>query len=115
MPNVTYEYDVPEALQDTAWGKITTICVRELRPEDEMIAAKRAGGDSTAMAFQLAKMSLVRINDTAITTADESADRAWRDIGPKLRNLVIAAYGEANMAGESDSRNFLKTKKTKVT
>ena len=109
---VVHVFDVPETLQKTSRGLvITNIGVAELTPMDEQSAAQRARGDGHRLAFELALASLASVNGRAVSLANGSAEEAWTAMGPKLRNLVMTAFGELNGAGQEAAASFLKSGK----
>ena len=109
---VVVEFEIPANLQKTSRGLVvTTIGVAELTPLDEIESAKRARGDTSRLAFELALQSLATVNGKPVSLGDGSAEGAWLAMGPKLRNLVMTAYGELNSAGNADVTGFLKSRK----
>lgn len=106
-----FTYTIPESLRQTNSGVVvTSIGIAELTPMDEIDAAKASRGDATRLAFELAMRSLAEVNGKAVSLGDGSAENAWLSIGPKLRNLAMAAYSEINQAGEGSVSSFLKSR-----
>lgn len=108
------EFDVPAKYQSTSDGKkITTIGILELLPGEELMAAKRAGDDSAAQAFELAKQALAEVNGTPCTVGDGSADIWFANMCPQLRALVVTAYTDVNTPTKADAADFLKGRRIK--
>ena len=100
-----FEYDVPQELAKTSGiGRLGFV---ELNAKEELMAARRASGDMTKLAFELAKQSLRTVDDAVVHTGDESADLAWTKMGPKLRNLAMSAFNSVNQPREDDVKSFL--------
>lgn len=115
VERVIYEYPVPEDLQATLDGKtITSVGVAELTPEEELMAARRAGTDNMALALELAKQSLLEVNGVPCTVGDGSADIWWANMKPQLRTLVTTVYADNNTPTEKAVADFRKGRKAKV-
>ena len=112
VARVSYEYVLPAST--TAEGKPVTIVMVELTSRDELLASKRAQNQGMRLAMELAKMSLVKYGDEALTTADGSADRKWETLPPKARNLVLQAYADLHAPNDTETAVFLKGRKVQV-
>ena len=106
-----YLYDVPQSVP----GDIRCVGLVELTSEDELDATKRARGDTMRLAFELAKQSLVEVNEKPVTQADGSVDSAWDKMGAQVRNLVLTAYAKLHAPSEGVAEGFLKSQRVRVT
>jgi hypothetical protein len=114
-PTATFTYAVPDKLRRKVLNmEVTSITVGELSAMDELRCAQAARGDATVLAFQLAMASLRAINDKPVSPANGTQEQAWSEMGPKLRNLVMAAYSEINNADREVSEDFLKSRRVTV-
>lgn len=108
-------YMVPATMQMSSSGrKFESLGIRELEPADEMMATQRAAGSGIRLAFELALQSLVFVNGKRVTLADGTADLAWKEMGPKLRNLVMSAYSQMAAASNEEVAAFLGSRKITV-
>lgn len=107
-----HEYKVPEKL-GSRYG-VRSIAVVELTGEEEILASKRAHDDRYRLANELAKQSLAQVNGQRVSLSDGSTDRWWRQMGPKVRTLVIQAYADVHAPDEGDTSGFLASRETKV-
>lgn len=115
VQRVVYEYPVPEEFQECSGGeKITSIGVAELTPQEELDAARRAGGDNMALALELSKTAMVEVNGTPVTIGDGSADIWWSKMRPQLRTLITTVYADNNTPSEKAVEGFRKGRKAKV-
>lgn len=104
------EYDVPPEIGNG----VTTIGLRELTAQDELMSSRRAAGDSFQLAYELAKSSLAEVNEKKVSLADGSTDKAWDTFNSQLRQLVLTAYAEIHNVDEKKTKDFLKSKRVKV-
>jgi hypothetical protein len=95
-------------------SKLGTIELVELTADEELDAAKRSRSDNVRLAFEMAKTSLVGLNGAKLSLADGSADKAWNEMGSRLRNLVMRAYSDIHTPPEEDANDFLQSRKVKV-
>lgn len=109
------EYEIPKSLLALGNG-VTHLGLCELTVDDELTATKRARGDSVRLAFELVRESFRstgkrgtdgKIARTLLSSADGSMDKAWAALHPKLRQLVITAYGDLHNPREADAAGFL--------
>lgn len=108
-------YDVPEKL-GVAVG-VGRLGLVELSTQEVLNTTKRAAGDQIAMAFELAKEALRYVDQRRILTADGTADEFWASQTPgmsKLRQLVIAAYGQIHSPLKEDVLGFLASQTIKI-
>ena len=66
------------------------------------------------MAYELAKQSLVEVNDKVLNEGDGTKDRAWIDMKPKARNLVLVAYNELHNPDDENVADFLNSRQAVV-
>lgn len=110
-----FTYEVPAKMRRQVLGmEVQTISVGELSAMDELRCAQNARGDATVLAFNLAMASIRAVNGKPVSPADGSQEKVWSDLGPKLRNLVMAAYSEINNADREVSEDFLKSRRVTV-
>ena len=105
-----YEYDVPARFANG----ITSIGVIKLTSQEELMAAKRAHNDSHKLAYELALQSLAEINGQRVSLADGTADTAFKDMDPQVRQLVLQAYADQHVPEEADVRDFRASRRVKV-
>lgn len=105
-----YVYEVPASLD----VGVRSLGLVELTAGEELMAAKRASGDSMRLAYELSKEALRRLDDRALSAADGSIDVAWSAMSPKLRNLVLSAYNDLHAPAEAEVRGFLKSRTVQV-
>lgn len=108
---VVYEYDVPKSI---GGENMTTIGVVELTAEEELMATRRARGDSIRLAFELAKTSLYEVNGERISHADGSIDKVWNEMPPKLRNLALQAFTELHSPDDDATSGFKASRRIKA-
>lgn len=107
-----HTFDVPEAL--AAVSGIKSVGMVELNALDEMQAAKKAKGDAMRLAYELSKAALVEVNGEKLSAADGSLESAWLRMNPKVRSLVLAAYGDLHSPPDGSVDDFLKSRQVKV-
>ena len=93
---------------------ITHVGLVELRVQEELNGAKRAMGDQMRTAYELAQESLRYVNGQPVTTMDGTADAAWAKMHPKVRHLVVTAYGRLHQPEEMDVKGFLDSQESQV-
>lgn len=112
MDSVIFTYKLPKSVADRC--KVETVGIRELTGQDEVDAGRRSRGDQAALAFELAKASLCRAGERAISLADATTDRFWNELGPQGRRLVITAYTRVNNPQDQEVTDFLSSATTTV-
>ena len=105
-----HRFTIPEALANG----IAEVGMVQLTSNEELRATKRARNDAHSMVYELAKQSLVEVNGAPVKEADGSADTAWASMQPKVRTLVMAAFGELHTPEEDDLKDFLKSQQVTV-
>lgn len=105
-----YVFDLPEGVG----SQIKTVGLVELTPSDEIMAAKMSTGDTTRLAFELAKLSLYEVDGQRVSIGDGSADAAWLRLGPRARSLVVQAFAALNVPSSEDSAAFLRSRQVRV-
>ena len=58
--------------------------------------------------------SLVKVNGKKVSYVDGTADKAYKDMVPAVRQLVLVAYGSLHNPTEEDSADFLKSQVASV-
>lgn len=107
-----HTYTVPMGLAEETG--IQSVGLVELNAQDELNAAKRAKGDTTRLAYELSKAALAEVNGQKLSFGDGSLDSAWLRMHPKIRNMVLAAYGDLHAPPEGSVDDFLKSRQVKV-
>jgi len=106
-----HTFRVPKAI--ASFG-IESVGLVELRVQEELNGAKRALGDPMRTAYELAQESLRYVNGQRVTTVDGTADAAWAKMHPKVRHLVVTAYGKLHQPEDADVRGFLDSQESQV-
>jgi len=106
-----YRYDIPSPLAAAGVSKVGLV---QLTSSEELQATKRARNDTHRLAYELAKQSLVEVNGDRVSSADGSVDTAWDQMPPKVRTLVMTAYGNLHAPEEADIDAFLKSQRVDV-
>ena len=109
-------FSIPAALQ----SPYASIGLVELETGEELMAARRAGSEPMALAYELTKQSIYEVTDAGtsaprqVTLADASTDEVWRRSGPKLRQLLMQAYSLLHTPGNDVEQDFLKSRRTSI-
>lgn len=106
-----YSYAVPPSLSGLG---VASVGLVELTAEEEMMATRRAHGDPVRLAFELSKESLRMIDGKSVGLANGSADSAWQSMHPKVRNLVVMAYGSLHAPRDDEQAAFLQSRQVAV-
>jgi len=101
-----YTYEVPKHLANG----ITSVGLVQLTAHEEMLAAKRASGDTIRMAYEQVKQAIVEVNGERVSVADGSADTALEKMDPKLRNLVMSAHAKLHAPSDDEVNDFLNSR-----
>lgn len=104
-----YVYEVPRAFDEetgeelarSAIHGVESIGIIVLTPNEEKAAARRAGDQQHALAFEIAKAALAEYNGAKVSAHDGSADKAFTDMGPQGRRLLMEAY--VDLTGVDDT------------
>jgi hypothetical protein len=112
-PETTYRFSIPEKLQADCGGAKSMV-LKELTAQDELMASKRASGDAFALAFELAKQSLVELDGEKVNVFDHTIDLAFGKLGPKGRSLVLSAYSKIHSPQNDDIESFLGSREVRV-
>jgi len=105
-----YEYDIPEPLANG----IVSIGIVKLTSAEELMAAKRSHNDSHRLAYELALQSLAEVNGQKVSIADGSADVAFRDMDPQVRQLVLQAYADQHIPETGSINAFRSSRRVKA-
>lgn len=106
------EFDVPESIAEESG--IKSVGMVTLTSDEELTCFKRAKGDNAKLATELAKTALVEADGKPLSQGDGTVDTFWKNCQPKLRQLILTAYGELHAAPEEDTQAFLKSRKLRV-
>ena len=105
-------FEVPESIAATSGVK--EVGMVTLTAQEELDCFKRAKGENAKLASELCKTALVEADGKPLAQADGTVDTFWKELDPKLRQLVLSAYTELHAAPEEDQASFLKSRKTRV-
>lgn len=118
-----HTFTFPPSLQkETGYVSVT---MRELTGHDELVAAGASGASMTSgsqlagaasIAKELAQLSLVEIERAAGTTKVDAHNAAtvFGDMPPKVRNLVLGAYGEIHNPRGDEVESFFASRSVRV-
>ena len=117
-----YVYYVPRAIDDetgqelahSAIPGVESIGIIVLTPNEEKAAARRAGDQQHALAFEIAKAALAEYNGSKVASHDGSADKAFTDMGPQGRRLLMEAYVDLTGVDDTVVAGFLTSRKIKA-
>lgn len=113
-PRHTFQFP-PSLVKETGFVSVT---LRELTGHDELVAAGATSmasishsqvAGAASIAKELAQLSLVevvRLSGTTKVDANNAA-QVFGDLPPKIRNLVLAAYGEIHNPRGDEVEAFL--------
>ena len=104
-PRVRHDFTLPT-------GQVVGIV--ELTIDEEMMAAKRSGNDPMKLAWELAQESFRALDGAKLSTGDGSANRAFADLPPKARALIVTAYQNVNNPPQTELDAFLKSHSIQV-
>ena len=108
-------FPIPEAYQKCLDGSmLKEVGIGELTPEEELMAARRAGGDQIVLAMELAKQSLLEVNGTQCSLGDGTTDIWMSKMQPQVRTLITSAYGTLNTPKSGEVEAFLSKGMAKV-
>ena len=103
-----YTYQIPAKL--SAEAEVSSVTLVHLTAAEELQAAKRAGGtDAMRLAQVLAKACLHGLNGKTLSHANSEKEIAWHKLHPKLRALVLSAYGKLHSPETEDVDSFLRS------
>lgn len=116
----TYVYDIPEEMKEAGTNKcfggtlaVESVGLKLLLPNEERMVGKRCGDDKFRLAYELAKESMVEVNDQVVSTAEGTADEWWSKFHPQIRQLVMTAYAELNTPPDGAAKDFLESRRVK--
>lgn len=104
-------FKIPESL---AIHGIKEVGLVELTMEEEMLATRRSRGDAVRLAYEYAKECLRTVDGKVVRTTDGSSDKIWNAMHPKVRQLVIRAYGVLHQPQTEEDSAFLASHEVKV-
>ena len=109
-PSTVHSFNFPESIP----GDIRSVGIKELTAQEELAASKRASGDPFRIAYESAKQALVEINGEKVSLANGSADKAWAEMHPKVRELVVLAHRKIHSASDEETDGFFKSGSVRV-
>ena len=107
-----YEFTFPEAVARDIG--ITKIVITELSANEEIRASKRAENDAFTLVQEMAKEAIKQVDDKVVSTADESVDVVWGQLGPVGRSMVMNAIQAISQPQKADLQSFLLSRKVTV-
>lgn len=108
---VVYWFDVPKGVAPPG-KEVKRVGLIELTSSEELMCTKRAASDPVRLAFELAKECLRYVDDRIVHSGDGSSDTFWGQQGmSKLRQCIMAAYGEIHNPKQNDVASFLASRK----
>ena len=110
IPRPIHVFDVPSGLDP----EVKSVGLIELTADEELQATRRSHGDTMRLAYELVKQAIVDVNGAKVGIADGTVDIALNKMVPKLRQLVMGAYGELHAPSEDASQAFFKSRKVRV-
>jgi len=105
-------FTVPPSLSQDAG--VTEVGLITLTADEELQAFSRGKKDNAKLAIELAKAALVEVDGKQLKLADGTVDTFWKDVDPRIRQLIMTAYAELHGADEEDQKSFLKSRKIRV-
>lgn len=103
-------FEVPQSVP----SEIRTLGVVELTANEELQATRRVAGDQFRLAYELALASLVEVDGQAVKLSDGTADKAFNDMGPRGRQLLMQAYHKVNGVEQEQTASFLSSQKIRL-
>ncbi len=107
-----HRYTIPATLAQN--GSPREVGLVQLTSGEELMATKRSRKDQFRLAYELAKQSLVEVDGQRVGAADGSVDTAWDKMPPKIRTLVITAFGDLHAPEDDEVSAFLKSQRVTV-
>ncbi len=112
MSRAKFTYTLPKGISSQVG--ITSVTLVELTAGEELMATKRAGNDPIRLAWELPKEALRAVDGKALNAADDSLDKMWEEMHPKVRAFVMRAYNQLHSPEDQDVEGFLKSRQTEV-
>ena len=106
-----FRFTIPVKLQGQG---VTEVGLVQLTSNEELQATKRAVNDTHRLAYELAKESLREVDGNPVGAADGSIDAVWKDMHPKIRTLIMTAYGELHAPEKDEIDSFLQSQRVEV-
>lgn len=105
-----HRFTIPERMANG----IMSVGLVQLTSNEELRATKRSRNDTHRLAYELAQQSLVEVNGESVKEGDGTRDSAWAKMEPKVRTLVLTAFGSLHTPEEDDISDFLKSQEVTV-
>jgi len=83
-----------------------SVVLQELTVSQEQ-AASRLGKEGALLGYELLKQSLVMVNDRPVTWKGGEKDRVIEGSSPRVRQLLLQAYGAVHSVADKDEKDFL--------
>ncbi len=101
-------------IPSTVEGDVREVGMVEITAQEEINAEKRARGDRTMIAVELAKESLRRVNGKPVLSSDGTVDSAWEAMVPKVRTFLVSAYSRMHIPTRTEEADFFSSMKVEV-
>lgn len=110
---VVYVYKVPAKTASEVG--VSSVGLVTLTTNEELMVFKVSGrGDSAKLASEMAKASLAEVDGKPLSVGDGSADAFWTACHPKLRQLILTAYGKLHSPEPEETEDFLASGQARV-
>lgn len=109
-----HTYTFPPSCQ-TEYPAYQTVSFLELTPDDEIMAAGRAGtGNEGKLAYEKIKAALYALNGKRISLGDGTTDTELAKCPPKVREFIGAAFMDLHSVEKEDVKVFLQSHSAKA-
>ena len=93
---------------------VESVGLVKLTARQEKDIGERAGSSAHKLAYELVLNALAEVNGKKVSVSDGTADKAYNEFDPKLRQLVMTAYGRLHSPSEDEAESFLAGMSVKV-
>ena len=105
-----HRFQIPESVP----GDIRSIGMVEITAHEELMAEQRCKGAPDKRAAEMAKAALVEVNGAKVGFADNSVNKAWNEMHPKVRTLVASAWVKLHLANDDEVDDFFASRTSSV-
>jgi hypothetical protein len=110
---LVHVYKVPSKLVPEVG--VSSVGLSTLTTGEELMVFKLAGrGDAAKLASEMAKACIAEVDGRPMSTTDGSADSFWSSCHPKLRQLILTAYGNLHSPEAEETEDFLSSGQVRV-
>lgn len=113
---VIRQYTLPESSRggDPAVPHPKTIGMRQLTASEEEMASKLGRLDYMRAQYAATKLSIVSFDDKPVSYGDAALDVFWERSDPKIRSLLLQAYGRLSSPSKEEEDSFFESETVKV-